>query len=81
MGTNDTEASVSESAQGAQLDGRMRAVIAAAVGMYLQGEEEACVEAALPQAVVAEGAVRPWSLSGRLSQMEQRFSMQMRAFR
>jgi hypothetical protein len=57
------------------------AVVMAAVGLYMASEEEACVEALMPRPVVPEPAYRPWSLGGRRAQMEQRFLMQMRAFR
>ena len=55
--------------------------VMAAVGLYMASEEEAVLEAMVPKPVAPEPEYRPWSLSGRRLQMEQRFLMQMRTFR
>ena len=57
------------------------AAVMAAVGLYIQSEEEAVLEAMVSKPVAPEPEYRPWSLNGRRAQMDQRFLMQMRAFR
>jgi hypothetical protein len=71
---------VSEAEQ-VHIEEKELAAVLAAVGLYMASEEEAVVEAMLPRPVVPEPEYRPWSLGGRRAQMEQRFLMQMRAFR
>jgi hypothetical protein len=71
---------VSEAEQ-VQIEQKTLAAVMAAVGLYIASEEEAVIEAMVPKPVAPEPEYRPWSLSGRRAQTEQRFLMQMRTFR
>ena len=62
------------------LDEKKTAAIMAAVGLYIQSEEEAALQPAPAAVEPPEAPVNLWGMGGRQSMMQLRNLMQLKAF-